>query len=618
VVGVQRVVKHSNVNRTLAAVVAVGTILAACGNDDDAGEVSDSGEVELDSGRDGATEDAEAELSEPETTEAMEEAADDGDAEDSAAMEDEGGDEAMEEAGEAMEEDAMEEGDDAELDSGQSAEPTADIEADFDDADRATDESDGGLFGEDEPAPVEEEASEDAEGRFDDNRFEDYGYRDFIATEDDRLSTFALDVDTGSYSVGRRFLDEGALPPRESVRPEEYVNSFDYDYSAPRDGLDITVDGGPSPFDEDNVLVRVGVQGEIVGEDERGDASLTFVVDVSGSMDRDDRLGLVKDSLAILVDELRDDDTVALVVYSNDARVVLDPTPVSDRREILDAIDDLRSEGGTNLEEGLRLGYGLARDSFDDGGINRVIIASDGVANAGVTDPDALASMIRDDADAGIDLVTVGYGMGNFNDVTMEQLADNGDGFYAYVDTIDEAEKLFEDDLTSTLLTVAKDAKIQVEFDEQFVESYRLIGFENRGVRDSDFDNDDVDAGELGAGHQVTAMYELRLEDGVSLDDRAELGVVALRWEDPDSGEVTEIDEDIDLRDIEPRWTDTADDFQLATVAVTFAEKMRDNPYADEVDMGDLAVEAERIADAIDTDDVDQLADLIDRAAQLS
>ncbi|MGB3733838.1 MAG: von Willebrand factor type A domain-containing protein [Ilumatobacter sp.] len=596
-------------NRTLAAVVAVGTILAACGSDNDS-EGSDEASAEIESARDCVTEDAEAEMAETENTEAMEEEAEDSG--DSATAEDDGED--------AMQEDAMEEdGGDAELDSGGESAPAADVEADFDDTeDAADDASDGGLFGEEESTPVDAEApEEDVEDRFDDNRFEDYGYRDFIDADADPLSTFALDVDTGSYSVGRRFLDEGALPPRESVRPEEYVNAFDYSYDQPRRGLDITVDGGPSPFDEDNVLVRVGVQGEIVSEDDRGNASLTFVVDVSGSMDRDDRLGLVKESLSILVDELKDDDTVAIVVYSNDARVVLDPTPVSDRREILDAIDDLSSEGGTNLEEGLRLGYDLARETFDDGGINRVIIASDGVANAGVTDPDQLASMIRTDADAGIDLVTVGYGMGNFNDVTMEQLADNGDGFYAYVDTIAEAEKLFEDDLTSTLLTVAKDAKIQVTFDDQFVESYRLIGFENRGVRDSDFDNDDVDAGELGAGHQVTAMYEIRLADGTSLDDRAELGVVALRWEDPDSGDVTEIDEDIDLRDIEPVWADTADDFQLATVVVTFAEKMRDNPYADEVDMDDLATEAARIADSIDSDETDQLADLIERAADL-
>lgn len=596
--------RHSNVNRTLAAVVAVGTILAACGADDDGAEggkdATEEETAEIDAGRDGATDDAEGELSDPATTEAMEQEVN-----------------AAEDVGEeATEEEAMEEGGDTDLESGAPPAPAADVEAEFDDTEGApedaSDESDGGLFGEEEPAP------DDPEGRIDDNRFEDYGYRDFIAAADDPLSTFALDVDTGSYSVGRRFLDEGSLPPRESVRPEEYLNAFDYDYDAPRDGLAITVDGGPSPFNEDNVLVRVGVQGEIVSDEDRGDATLTFVIDTSGSMDRDDRLGLVKESLTILVDELNDDDRVAIVTYSDSSGVVLEPTRVRNRDEILDAIDDLETGGSTNLESGLREGYDLARSAYNDDGINRVIIASDGVANAGITDVDALGQFIREDADNGIDLVTVGFGLGNFNDVLMEQLADNGDGFYAYVDTIEEAEKLFEEDLTSTLLTVAKDAKIQVEFDDEFIESYRLIGFENRGVRDSDFDNDDVDAGELGAGHQVTAVYELRLVDGVDLEDRAELGVVALRWEDPDSGDVTEVDEDIDLRDIEPRWTDTADDFQLATVVITFAEKMRDNPYADEVDLDDLADEAERIADEIDTDEVDQLSDLISRAADLS
>ncbi len=579
--------KHSNVNKTLAAVVAVGTLLAACGADDEA-ERGEDAATEIDSGRSGDGSDAEAEMS-ADSLPVAPSPADTGDA--------------MEQA-------------EPQLDSGDEAAPTQDIESEFDDAevsdvdDSGDEGTDGGLFGEDQ-AP-------DEEGRFEDNRFEDYGYRDFVDVARDPLSTFALDVDTGSYSIGRRFLDEGSLPPRESVRPEEYVNSFDYSYDQPRHGLDITVDGGPSPFDEANVLVRVGVQGEFVSEAERGDATLTFVIDTSGSMDQDNRLGLVKESLTILVEELRDDDRVAIVTYSDSSGVVLEPTRVRDRDRILEAIDSLEPGGSTNLESGLREGYNLARSAFNEDGINRVIIASDGVANAGITDVDQLAAMIRADADAGVDLVTVGFGMGNFNDVTMEQLADNGDGFYAYVDTRDEAEKLFEEDLTSTLVTVAKDAKIQVTFDDAFVESYRLIGFENRGVRDSDFDNDDVDAGELGAGHQVTAMYELRLADGVSLDDRAELGVVALRWEDPDSGDVTEIDEDIDLRDIEPRWNDTADDFQLATVVVTFAEKMRDNPYADDVDMANLAIEADRIAEAIDSDDADELADLIGRAADLS
>ena len=296
---------------------------------------------------------------------------------------------------------------------------------------------------------------------------------------------------------------------------------------------------------------------------------------------------------------------------------MLEPTSAHDRDEIIDAIDRLRPGGSTNLEAGLRQGYALADNAFRRDGINRVVLASDGVANVGVTDPDELARMIRDDADRGINLVTVGFGMGNFNDVTMEQLADQGDGFYAYVDTEDEAERLFEDELTSTLLTIAKDAKIQVEFDPDVVDSYRLIGFENRGVLDRDFRNDDIDAGELGAGHQVTALYEIELERGVTLDDRGDVGDVFLRWEDPDDGEVIEIDEDIDLRDVEERWDATTLDFQLATVVAVFAEIMRDNPYADDLDLDDLVDEVDRLADDLDDRDVDDLADLIERAADL-
>jgi len=360
------------------------------------------------------------------------------------------------------------------------------------------------------------------------------------------------------------------------------------------------------------------VQGEIVDDRDRGPASLTFVVDTSGSMDRDDRLGLVKDSLTILVDELDDDDTVAIVTYDDSSGVVLEPTSVRDRDEILDAIDRLRPGGATNLEAGLREGYALADDAFRRDGINRVVLASDGVANVGVTDPDQLARMIRDDADRGINLVTVGFGMGNFNDVTMEQLADRGDGFYAYVDTEDEAERLFEDELTSTLLTIAKDAKIQVEFDPEVVDAYRLIGFENRGVLDQDFRNDDIDAGELGAGHQVTAIYEVELARGVDLDDRGDIGEVFLRWEDPEDGEVIEIDEDIDLLDVEASWVDTEPDFQLATIVTVFAELMRDNPYADGIDIDDLVQEVDRLSREMTDRDVDDLADLIERAADQS
>jgi Ca-activated chloride channel family protein len=590
--------KRSNVNTTVAVLAAVGVLVTGCSSDDD-----DSGGVADPASPEQTASDEEGLFADEPTS--SERPLDDdssrsgGDAEDR-----------FDADAPAVEPPA---GGEAPAGTEAPAEATAEAAADEAATESSATDSEGGLFGSDTAPPSDD--GDDA--RFEDNTFRDYGYRDFVLAGDDPMSTFALDVDTGSYTVTRRWLDEGSLPPIESVRPEEYINAFHYDYRTPRRGLDITIDGGPSPFDDDNYLVRVGVQGEIVEDEDRGPAALTFVVDTSGSMDRDDRLGLVKRSLEILVDELEDEDTVAIVTYDSEAGVVLPPTEVADRDTILDAIDSLRPGGSTNLEAGLRTGYGLAAEAFRQDGINRVVLASDGVANVGVVDPTALAQMINGDADRGIDLVTVGFGMGNFNDVTMEQLADQGDGFYAYVDTDEEAERLFENELTATLLTIAKNAKIQVEFDPQVVETYRLIGFENRGVRDNDFRDDSVDAGELGAGHQVTAIYEVELARGVDIDDREDLGTVFLRWEDPEDGEVVEIDDEIRLRDIEPDWAKTAEDFQLATVVAAFAEVMRDNPYADAIDIDDLSDEADHLADLFDEDDIDDLADLIEHAAQL-
>jgi Ca-activated chloride channel family protein len=600
--------KRSNVNMAVATLAAFGMLATACGGDDDedaGGEETAESSIEkraIDEGTtdDGAIEgglfddeDAEGRVTDvapppPDPT--------DGDAEGDLVPT------ATVPASASIDEEAS-----AAADESGDASRTAGGPA----ATNAPSSASDGLFPGDESTPGS------VPSRFDDNTFEDYGYREFVEADTDPRSTFALDVDTGSFTVARRWLQEDALPPVDSVRPEEYVNAFRYDYRSPRRGLEISVDGGPSPFDDDNYLLRVGVQGERVDDDERSPSALTFVIDTSGSMDRDDRLGLVKRSLGVLVDELDNSDTVAIVTYDDDAGVVLPPTAVAERDLILDAIDELQPGGSTNLESGLRTGYGLAAEAFRHGGINRVVLASDGVANVGLTDPTALAEMIAGDAGRGIDLVTVGFGMGNYNDVTMEQLADRGNGFYAYVDTDDEAERLFRDELTSTLLTIAKNAKIQVEFDADHVAAYRLIGFENRGVRDSDFRNDTVDAGELGADHQVTAIYEIELARGVDLDDGVELAEVFLRWEDPETGEVSEIADDVRVTDIESEWRRTADDFQLATVAATFAELLRDNPFAVDVDIDDLADEAEGLADRYDDQRVDQLAEMISAAARL-
>ena len=311
--------------------------------------------------------------------------------------------------------------------------------------------------------------------------FKDYGVNPSIDTEDDHLSTFALDVDTSSYTIMRNYLSEGNLPPPESVRVEEYVNFFDQGYPNPpaHQAFGINIDGAPSPFTQTEryQMLRVGIQGYEVQDYERKDASLTFVIDVSGSMDMDNRLGLVKRSLELLVEQLRPGDTVGIVVYGSDARVILDPVSGSDKGAILSAIYSLYPEGATNAEAGIRVGYQMAMHAYKPHGINRVILCSDGVANVGETGPDAILEEIGHYVEEGVTLTTIGFGMDNYNDVLMEQLADNGNGFYAYVDDMREARSLFIDNLTGTLQTIALDAKVQVDFNHHVVSRYRLVGF---------------------------------------------------------------------------------------------------------------------------------------------
>jgi Ca-activated chloride channel family protein len=377
-------------------------------------------------------------------------------------------------------------------------------------------------------------------GPLDDNTFVDAGTSGFVDARQQPHSTFAADVDTGSYRVARALLTDGNRPPPESVRVEEWVNAFDSGFPAPtRDDLELRSDQAVAPGTTDGTrLVRIGLQARDVDEKEWPPVALTMVVDTSGSMDIRERLGLVKSSLALLVESLRPSDTIAVVTYESDAKPLLEPTPVRDADTILAAIDRLRAGGSTNLEAGLLLGYDRARTAYRAGATNVVLLASDGVANVGTTDGGRLATAIRDNGRRGIHLVTVGYGMGNYNDHLMEQLADRGDGFYAYVDTFEEARRLFVEDLRSTLTPVAKDAKIQVEFDPRTVSEYRLVGYENRALADEDFDDDAVDAGEIGAGHRVTALYEVRPTAQAERGDS--LGTVRVRWRSVDGGEQRE------------------------------------------------------------------------------
>ena len=448
--------------------------------------------------------------------------------------------------------------------------------------------------------------------------FEDYGVNPSIDTEDDNLSTFALDVDTGSYTIMRNYLSEGNLPPGDSVRVEEYVNYFEQNYPIPpaHQAFGIYVDGAPSPFTltERYQMLRVGIQGYEVQDEERKDANLVFVIDVSGSMDMDNRLGLVKRSLELLVEQLRRTDSVSIVVFGTDARLVLDPTPGSDKGAILRAINRLHPEGVTNAEAGIRLGYRTAMRAFIPGGINRIILCSDGVANMGQTESDAILAEVRGYVEEGVTLATFGFGMDNYNDTLMEQLADNGDGFYSYIDDMDEARRLFIDQLTSTLQTIAMDAKVQVEFNPEVVMRYRLVGFENRAIADDDFRDNKVDAGEIGAGHSVTALYEVKLYP----EAYGRIATVYLRWQDPDTRQVVELSRDFDTGELAYRFEDASPYFQRAVVVAEYAEILKESYWSEGSTLRDVYREAQRVAELLVFDEsMREFVDLVRQAMRL-
>lgn len=449
-----------------------------------------------------------------------------------------------------------------------------------------------------------------------DNYFQDYGVNPYVDTYEDHLSTFALDTDTASYSIARRYVMEGNLPPADAIRVEEFVNSFDQDYPNPPDvAFGVYADGAPSPFQDDgSYILRFGVQGYEVPDQERKPAVLTFVIDVSGSMGQENRLGLVQQSLQLLVERLRPVDSVAIVAYTTTAWVVLKPTSGEERTAILRAINTLRPMDATNVDEGLNLGYKLAYNAFHPGWTNRVILCSDGVANVGMTSPDAILQTIREYADTGITLTSVGFGMGNFNDVLLEQLADKGDGHYAYVDTLDEARELFVEDLTSTLEVIALDAKVQVDFNPDTVAYYRLVGYENRAVADENFRNDAVDAGEIGAGHSATALYTVILLP----EAQGRIATIQLRWEDPQTRTVQEINGNFNTWDLEANFDSASPRYQLDVVVAQYAEMLRNSPWVSSTSIYTLRDYANRLVELLPEDpDVSEFAALVARAARI-
>jgi Ca-activated chloride channel family protein len=329
------------------------------------------------------------------------------------------------------------------------------------------------------------------------------------------VSTFSIDVDTGSYANVRRFLNEGRLPPRDAVRVEELINYFDYDYPPPdsrQPPFRVGTELAPTPWNPKTLLLAVGIKGYELPKTQLPPANLVFLIDVSGSMDAPDKIGLLKPALKLLVRQLRPEDKVAIAVYAGAAGMVLEPTPGSRKGKIEAALDRLSAGGSTNGGAGIQLAYNLARDGFVAGGVNRVILVTDGDFNVGTVNFEALKNLVETQRKSGVALTTLGFGTGNYNDRLMEQLADAGNGNYAYIDTLREANKALVEQMSATLLTIAKDVKIQIEFNPAVVEEYRLIGYENRVLRREDFSNDAVDAGDIGAGHTVTALYEITLK----------------------------------------------------------------------------------------------------------
>ncbi len=417
----------------------------------------------------------------------------------------------------------------------------------------------------------------------------------FVAVTDDPRSTFSIDVDTASYSNMRRFLQDQQLPPADAVRIEELVNYFDYDYAAPegRDPFSMTHEVSSCPWNDEHLLVHVGLQGKVIDPGEVPARNLVFLLDVSGSMNSADKLPLLTRGLGLLVDGMRKQDRVAIVVYAGASGVVLEPT--SDKAEIRAALDRLSAGGSTNGGAGIELAYRLAEKSFVEGGINRVILATDGDFNVGTTSQAELVKLIERKRASGVFLSVLGFGTGNLKDATMEQLADKGNGNYAYIDSLAEARKVLVEEGGSTLVTIAKDVKIQVEFNPKEVASYRLVGYENRKLAHTDFNDDSKDAGEIGAGHSVTALYEvvpvgrgrssgvdpLKYQDTApSLSpaaDSGELMTVKVRYKQPegDKSDLLSFSVTGDDRTLER----SSDDFRFAAAVAEFGLILRNSEH---------------------------------------
>ena len=419
--------------------------------------------------------------------------------------------------------------------------------------------------------------------------FHDYGKNPWVDATKDHLSTFAADVDTASYTLARRMLNEGHLPVAAGVRVEEFVNYFRYKFPEPTPGTPfaIVMDAAPSPLSPGRHILRVGVATKAKSISERKPEHLVFLVDVSGSMSSPDRLELAKTSLRILTNNLGDNDTVALVTYAGDSSLRLPPTDIAHKDRVLAAIDGLHTGGGTAMGSGIDLAYKEAMKGLAPGAVSRVIVCTDGDANVGAHTHQEILAMIEGRAKEGVTLSTIGFGMGNYKDQMLEQLADKGNGNNFYIDSEAAAKKVFQEQLGSMLEVVAKDVKLQVDFDPTLVSRYRLVGYENRDVADSDFRNDRVDAGEVGAGHQVTALYEIELT-AAGKQAKAPIASLRIRHKQPEGTVATEAAFPM-IGGPAASFENSSADFRFAFATAAFADVLRGGQDAEHWSVAQIA-----------------------------
>ena len=413
---------------------------------------------------------------------------------------------------------------------------------------------------------------------------------EYVDTEKEPISTFGADVDTGSYVYARNSINYGNLPEADTVRTEEFLNYFDYNYPEEQDSdFSVYTECGPSYFSDEHYMLKIGIKAKSLSSEERPPMTIISVIDMSGSMASPGKLDLIKETLPYLVNQLQEGDKFGIVVYESTARDYLKPLGVEDKDKLISAIEDLTPAGSTNAQDGLIKGYEMALEHRNRGEPCRLLLLSDGVANTGVYDVNGLVEMVQNYKDQGIYLSTYGFGMGDYNDELMEQLADNGDGKYAYIDTESEARREFVQDLTGNMITVAKDLKLKVEFDPDVVEEYRLLGYENRVMTEEEFEDESKDSGDIGAGHTVTALYELKFRSG-----KGDIGSLEMRYKDPESGFSSRKVVQIRSRCISSDLDETSPQFRFALCVAEFAEYLKGSEYCDSTlwEIRELGVEA--------------------------